>query len=59
VGREILPPDIRLDLDDPPGAPAGGVLANQERPEERSAGFEGRLGEDRSVENGRLVQRNG
>ena len=59
MGGTILTTDVGLHLDDPPGAPAGGVVTDQQGSQERPAGLEGGLGEDRPIQDPPVGQRNG
>jgi hypothetical protein len=47
VRRLIVLADVRLELDDPPDAATGRVVADEAPAEERDADLEGRAGEDR------------
>ena len=57
VRRQVVLADVRLDLDDPPGAPPTGVFANQQRAEQRLRGFERGSGEVLAPERGSSGQR--
>jgi hypothetical protein len=49
VRREIVLPDVRLDLDDPPdtsGGATAAVIADQPRPDQRGRDLEGRPAEE-------------
>jgi len=51
MGGPIVGPDVRLDLDDPAGAPGGrAVIADEARPEQRLRGLERRAGEELAVD---------
>jgi hypothetical protein len=50
VGCAIGLADVRLELDDPAGAPAGVVLADEQAAEQGAGRLERRCGEDVPVE---------
>jgi hypothetical protein len=50
VRRAIVGTDVRLDLDDPPGTSARGVLADEPAAEQSSRGVERRAFEQRAVD---------
>ena len=54
VRRAVVRADVRLDLDDPPDAPAGRVVADEARAEERPGGLEGRPAPGRPTDRRRL-----
>jgi hypothetical protein len=54
---EILATDVGLDLDDPSRPPAGLVVANEGRSEERASSLERGLGEEGPIQDAAADQR--
>jgi hypothetical protein len=59
VRRLVVDPDVRLDFDDPPGAPTGGVVTDQLGAQERATGLQAGTSQGRPVDDARGVQRKG
>jgi hypothetical protein len=54
VRRLVVLPDVRLELDDPPHAPAGCVVADEAGPEQGASRLQGGMREGRALEDGQL-----
>ena len=50
VGRAVVPSDVGLDLDDPADSPAGLVVTDQARAQQRPPGLERGPGQCRSID---------
>ena len=59
VGGPVIPADVGLDLNDPPDAPPGWVIADQACPEQGTGSRQGGSGEGFAREDDRLAQRSG
>ena len=53
---QVLRADVGLDLDDPPDAPSGGVVADEEGTQQRATRLQAGAGQDRPVEGERPAQ---
>jgi hypothetical protein len=52
----IVATDVRLDLDDPPDASTGRVVADQENSDESAGGLEGRSAQEAPVEDAQRLR---